>query len=230
MTFNFADPALVKGVISQKFREKRFKFFTGLLDTFEPGEPLRILDIGGTASYWDKMNYKDRPNVHILLLNLEKGVTNRNNFVCVAGNAMDLSMFGDNEFDIVFSNSVIEHLFSKENQKRMAGEATRVGKYYYIQTPNLYFPVEPHWLFPLFQFLPFGVKVFLTKNLNLGYYTKTGTREAAINRINEVKLLTEADMKKLFPDGEIYRESFLGLTKSITLYRFPECGTVFFPE
>jgi len=52
-------------------------------------------------------------------------------------------------------------------------------------------------------------------------YKKAANKDAAILRVNEVKLLSEMEMKKLFPDGKIYREVFLGLTKSITIYRFP---------
>ena len=102
----------------------------------------------------------------------------------------------------------------------MADEARRVGKCYYIQTPNFYFPIEPHWLFPFFQFLPFNVRVFLTRNLNLGHYKKAVNKEEAVQRINEVKLLTELEMKELFPDGKVYKEILFGLTKSITMYRF----------
>jgi hypothetical protein len=133
-----------------------------------------------------------------------------------------LSFFKDKEFDIVFSNSVIEHLFSTNNQERMAEETRRVGKYYFVQTPNFYFPLEPHWLFPFFQFLPFTVRVFLTRNFSLGHYRKAANEDEAIERVNEVKLLTELKMRKLFPDGKVYREMFLVFVKSITMYRFPE--------
>lgn len=102
----------------------------------------------------------------------------------------------------------------------MAEEVRRVGKNYYVQTPNYYFPIEPHWLFPFFQFFPFSIKVAMTKNFNLGNYPKAPDREMAIKRVNEVKLLTQGEMKDLFPDGQVYQEKFLGLTKSITMYHF----------
>lgn len=215
------DPDNVKSV-NQKFREKRFAFFKELLQTVEADKPIEILDIGGTQLYWERMNFTESDRYNITLLNLSVAPVKYKNFYSIKGDACDLSEFRDKHFDIVFSNSVIEHLFTKENQMKMANEVRRVGRFYYIQTPNYYFPLEPHWLFPLFQFLPFGVRVFLTKNFNLGNYKKSKTREAAIKRVDEVKLLTEKEMKKLFPDGKVYKEYLLGLVKSITMYFFPE--------
>jgi ubiquinone/menaquinone biosynthesis C-methylase UbiE len=124
------------------------------------------------------------------------------NFSSIKGDASDLSSFRDKHFDIIFSNSVIEHLYTIEKQKLMANEVRRVGKWYSIQTPNFFFPMEPHWLFPFFQFLTFIVKVYLTKNFNLGHYKKSKSKAAATQRVNEVKLLTENEMKMLFPDGK----------------------------
>jgi len=211
-----------KNSINHKFREKRFKFYTDLLAKVPHDQPLRVLDIGGTEIFWERMNFLNDNQVYITLLNLKEVAVRNNNVTSIKGDACNLSEFKDNEFDIVFSNSVIEHLFTKENQRKMADEARRVGQYYYIQTPNYYFPIEPHWMFPFFQFLPFGIRVFLTRNLSLGHCKKSASKAAAINKVDEVKLLTEKEMKQMFPDGRVYREYFLGLKKSITLYRFPQ--------
>jgi len=132
-----------------------------------------------------------------------------------------LVRYKDNEFDIVFSNSVIEHLFTWENQIKMANEIRRVGKCYYVQTPNYFFPVEPHWMFPLFQFLPQNIKVFLTENFTLGHQEKTKDRVKAIERVDEIRLLTKKEIQYLFPEAKIYNEQFIGLTKSFTAYYFP---------
>ena len=51
----------------------------------------------------------------------------------------------------------------------MAAEAQHVGRNYFIQTPNFYFPVEPHWVFPFFQFLPVATRVMLTRRFSLGH-------------------------------------------------------------
>ena len=220
MALDLLDPAL-ESSLNQRFREKRFKFFITLLEKIKSDKPVQILDIGGEENYWVRMNYSGDANIQITLLNLEKTATTKNNIISIKGDATDLTKFKDQEFDIVFSNSVIEHLFSKENQKKMADEARRVGKCYYIQTPNFFFPIEPHWLFPFFHFLPVKTRVFLTQNFNLGHFKKAIDREESIQRVNEIKLLTEREMKELFPDGKVYKEVLLGLTKSVTMYRFP---------
>ncbi len=192
------------------------------MERVKSDKPIQILDIGGTEIFWERMNFTDNNNVNITLLNLEKVPVKYNNFKSIKGDSSDLSFFKDKEFDVVFSNSVIEHLFSGDNQKKMSDEVMRVGKFYYVQTPNFFFPIEPHWLVPFFQFFPFKTRVFLTNNFNLGQYSKSANRNEAIKRVNEVKLLTEKQMKNYFQDGKVYREMFLGLVKSITLYRFPE--------
>ena len=204
------------------FREKRFKFFKDLLSKIDKEGPIEILDIGGTQEYWQKMNFIDNTNCNITLLNLEKVEVKYTNFKSVVGDAKNLIEYKDKQFDVVFSNSVIEHLYSRENQICMANEVMRVGKYYYVQTPNYYFPIEPHWLFPFFQFLPFGIRVYLTENFTIGNVKKAINKAAAINKIKEVNLLSEKELIRLFPNSEIKREYFLGLVKSISAYRVTE--------
>lgn len=207
--------------INQYFRKKRFLFFLNLLKTIKSDRTIQILDIGGTETYWERMGFSSDETVHITLLNLELLQIRNSSFTSVQANACDLSRYPDDQFDIVFSNSVIEHLFTFENQQKMANEVRRVGKNFYVQTPNYYFPLEPHWLFPFFQFLPFNVRVFLTQNFSLGHHPKCKDKAAAIERVKEVQLLSEKQMKRLFPEGKVYRERFLGLTKSVSMYCFP---------
>lgn len=217
MVYKYLDASKASS-LNQRFRLKRFEFFKSLINDLP--RPIKILDIGGTQNYWERMNFVKNDDIHITLLNLEEQAVTNSNFKSVVGDATDLSEFKDSEFDIVYSNSVIEHLFTKDNQKNMASEVKRVGQYYFIQTPNLYFPVEPHWLFPFFQFFPFALKVYLTQNFDLGNYEKAGTREAAIQRVNEVKLLNRNEMKQLFDCGKLYEEKLFLLTKSLTMYNF----------
>ena len=210
----------MKETISNYFRKRRFGFFTNFMNQASPKNgPLRILDIGGTQQYWLNMGMVLTPQTEIVLLNLYINEVTEPGFRSIVGDASNLSGINDQSFDIVFSNSVIEHLYTKQQQEKMAKEVARVGKSYFIQTPNRYFPIEPHWLFPLFQFLPFSVQVFLTQHFTLGNIKKTKRKEAAINLVKEVRLLTIKEFQFFFKDAKIYKEKVLGLTKSFTAYK-----------
>lgn len=205
-----------KDSLTYQLRRKRFQFFLSQVDKLQG--PLKILDIGGTPSFWESMGF-DRPDTHITLLNLTAQKVDKPHFSGVKGDAREMKEYEDGFFDIVFSNSVIEHLYTKENQQKMAKECRRVGKNYFIQTPNYWFPIEPHWVFPFFQYLPFSLKVLLTRNFKLGHIPKL-PKDEAIEQVKEVRLLTAGEMKKMFPDGSLYREKFFGLTKSLVAYKF----------
>lgn len=212
--------AIHRNSINQRFREKRFRFFKELMATITSRETIRILDVGGTQSYWENMDFASKEGIHITLLNVYEEAVTLPNFKSLRGDATDLSQFADQSFDIVHSNSVIEHLYTLEAQQKMAKEIQRVGICYYVQTPNRYFPVEPHWVLPLFQFLPFSWRVMITRKFYLDSYPAAERNQLAIDRVKEVRLLSEKDMKALFPGAKIYREMFLGLKKSITSYSF----------
>src|SRR5690554_707519 len=158
-----------KKSLANRFRDRRFRFFESQFKKIIPenGTVLKILDVGGTESFWVNRGYHKNNLVHITLLNLTKTEVEHKNMVSVIGNACDLSEYTDNSFDLVFSNSVIEHLYSYENQVLMAKEIQRVGKNYYIQTPNKYFFIEPHYLLPFFQFLPRKIKLFVLSKTRL---------------------------------------------------------------
>jgi hypothetical protein len=126
--------------------------------------------------------------------------------------------FGDKQFDVVFSNSVIEHVGDFADQRRMADEVQRVGRRYYVQTPNRYFPMEPHFLFPLFGVLPIPVRAFLLRHLSLGWYTKIGDRAESFRVARSIRLLTRRELLSLFPGAQLVRERVAGLTKSYTVF------------
>lgn len=206
---------------NHQFRKKRFDFFLKFIESKLGNKAacFTILDLGGTEGYWKNMDlFRVFPNAKIVLVNLTQESVEHPNISSSVGNACNLAEFSDQSFDIVFSNSVIEHLFSYENQAFMAKEVLRIGKNHFIQTPNYYFPIEPHWMFPFFQFLPRKIKVILTKHFNLGHYPKAVETEKALVRVDEVRLLTTKEMQGLFPESNLYREYFGGLVKSITLY------------
>jgi SAM-dependent methyltransferase len=62
--------------------------------------------------------------------------------------------FDDIQFDIVFSNAVIEHVGGPSQQRAFVGELCRVARQVFIATPNRWFPVEHHTGLPLVHYLP----------------------------------------------------------------------------
>ncbi|WGF93438.1 class I SAM-dependent methyltransferase [Aequorivita marisscotiae] len=212
-----------KKSLANRFRDRRFRFFENQLKKIAPkkGAVLTILDVGGTESFWVNRGYHKNPDIHITLLNLTKAETQHDNMESVVGNACDLSEYSDNTFDLVFSNSVIEHLYSYENQELMAKEVQRVGENYYIQTPNKYFFIEPHYLLPYFQFLPRKTKLFVLSKTRLSRGNKL-SMEKAKDKVAEIQLLSLKDMNHLFPRAKIFKEKFLGMNKSLTAYLINE--------
>jgi hypothetical protein len=111
---------------------------------------------------------------------------------------------------------VIEHVGSYENQQIFANEVRRVSDKYIIQTPSLWFPLEPHSLLPLFQFLPHSFRALLIMTFNINYFPKATTYKAAIIVSHSTLMFTHKRFKKLFPEAEIQVERFLGIPKSYT--------------
>ncbi|MEI8165995.1 MAG: methyltransferase domain-containing protein [Chloroflexales bacterium] len=199
--------------LATRMRRARFALFQARLARLTP--PLRVLDVGGRANFWERMGFTGRPGVEVVLLNTEPVTVALPGFRAVQGDARDLSAFGTNAFDVIFSNSVIEHLGSLSGQQRMANEVRRVGRCYFVQTPNRYFPLEPHFLVPGFQFLPLAVQVALVRHFDLGWYQRCPDSGAALALVTEHRLLTQRELQTLFPAAEILHERVLGITKSL---------------
>ena len=206
-----------KDSLGNRFRNRRFNFFEQQIQKLK--KPIRILDVGGLESFWVNRNYHLKNDVHITLLNLEAVSSKYPNMTSMIGDATNLLHCPDNSFDVVFSNSVIEHLYTKNNQEKMANEIRRVGKYYFVQTPNKYFIIEPHYLLPGFQFLSPRIKYFLLTKTPLSR-GKFWDKQFAQQYIDEIRLLDKSEMVALFPNGLIYKEMFGGLVKSFTAHNF----------
>jgi len=205
--------------LAHKFRRSRGRIFEQFLGSFEG--TINILDLGGEENFWIQSNLSSIPNIQVTLLNVRKEPTTLNNFSSIAGDARDLSQFKDQSFDVVFSNSVIEHVGDLTRQTQMAQEIVRVGRAYFVQTPNRYFPIEPHFLFPFFWHLPESVRVFLAIRIGLGWYPRQPNANTAREFLRNFTLLSEPQFRRLFPSAEIQKERFLGLTKSFIASYLP---------
>jgi len=201
-----------------KFRAKRLQKFENLfLNHFAGQEKIKILDLGGTDYFWQQSKLIQHPGVHITLLNLHLEKTSHPAIQAVQGDAANLQDYAAGSFDLVFSNSVIEHLYTLENQQKMASEIRRVGKTYFVQTPNAYFPVEAHYALPLAQFYPKSLLFFVLTKTKLSRLTRWKASDAQ-QYIDEIRLLNAKEMASLFPGAALLNEKVMGLSKSITAH------------
>ena len=97
--------------------------------------------------------------------------------------------FGDAQFDVVFSNAVVEHVGSRAAQRAFVGELCRVARAFFITTPNRWFPVEHHTGLPLLHYLPSSVFRSLIQ----------GTRYRHWASENNLNILTASELAGLFP-------------------------------
>jgi ubiquinone/menaquinone biosynthesis C-methylase UbiE len=179
----------------------------------------RVLDVGGAPETWDMLPVRPR----VTLLNTPRTRTELAGAGCwVAGDGRALP-FRDAAFDIVFSNSVIEHVGDAESQRRFAREVARVGRAYWVQTPNRWFPVEQHLLAPFVHWLPKRWQRFLVPRFTVwnALVRPSPDRRAfyLAHYLEEVRLLSAAEMAALFPDARLIRERLCGWTKSLVAVR-----------
>lgn len=142
----------LKSILHDYFRTKRLKAFAR---AYSDLSNLSVLDVGGTPYMWDILNkyFGLSPKKVVLLNKNPVHLSSGNNYETVIGDARQLP-FADGQFDLVFSNSVIEHVGSIVDKREFAKESQRVGKEFYIQTPNRWFPVEPHIIAFFIHWLP----------------------------------------------------------------------------
>ncbi len=197
-------------VFQHKFRPARMRQFVEL---FGIKDTSRIIDIGGTPANWSYIAEKPR----LTIVNLEKFADDRDNIKHEAGDARALG-YQDRAFEIAYSNSVIEHVGTWDDQQRFAAEIRRVAPRYYVQTPYRWFPIEPHLLAPFIHYLPKSVHRHLTW-MGAWYWSVKPDRKGIDSYVNEIQLLDVGQMQRLFPDAEIMRERFFGFTKSLIAVR-----------
>jgi SAM-dependent methyltransferase len=92
--------------------------------------------------------------------------------------------FSDDEFDLVYCSSVIEHV-PPAQRATFAAELRRVGRGWLVQTPARSFPIEPHSLLPGAHWLP--------PHLRKPYW-----RLGAAGSWEDISLLSRRELEALF--------------------------------
>ncbi len=199
------------------FRHRRVNLFFRL---FSRDVPLSILDLGGTPAFWAPHLDRLPPDSSVTVVNLDPpNDTISERVVQHTGDGRNLWEFPDRTFDVCFSNSTIEHAGTIEDQAAMASEIRRVATGYFVQTPNYFFPLEPHFLVPFWQFFPESLRTWMHCQANLGWIDREPDLQKAREEVASIKLLTAMEFQRLFPDAQIHRERFGPLTKALIAYR-----------
>jgi 2-polyprenyl-3-methyl-5-hydroxy-6-metoxy-1,4-benzoquinol methylase len=168
----------------------------------------KVLDLGGGAFNWTLLDVRPR----LTILDIYEHSNKAEWAEYVVGDGCRMS-FADRSFDIVFSNSVIEHVGGVERQREFARECMRCGSAFFVQTPNKWFPVDTHTLLPFAHWLPQGIfrKLIRFSPRFLFFRPDPGDLEDFSN----MRLLGRKELQELFPEAKILRERFLGITKSL---------------
>jgi Methyltransferase domain len=208
--------------LGSRLRARRGHFLTQLVDAVHARKEgkVRILDLGGRHAYWRAFgkDYLASRNIHVTLVNVESEISDVISdpfFTAVVGDACHLRQFADGSFDLVHSNSVIEHVGGWDQVEAFAAEMRRLAPAYYLQTPYFWFPIEPHFLTPFFHWLPESWRAKIMLRTSLGHFPRAASTGEAMRMIRSAVLLDKAQLRYLLPDGSIRFERLLLLPKSL---------------
>lgn len=202
-----------RGSLGERARARRSD---KLLATFPDLASMRVLDLGGGPPFWRA--FEVRP-AHVTVLNLlhldaaEPWIETVVGDACAPPPAVSAE-----RYDLVVSNSVIEHVGGHAQRQRFADVVHRSAERHWVQTPYRYFPIEPHWLCPGMQFLPLRARAVLTRHWPLSPGRASSVAEAVENAAS-VELLSVTEMRCYFPSSQIWYERLGGLVKSLTAIR-----------
>lgn len=202
-------------------RRRRYELFVREL---APRSTDRILDVGVNDTAWRSSNFLEASHhwpAQITAVGLEPMPTFERLFPSVrfvVADGRDLP-FEDGEFDIGFSNAVVEHVGSVADQRRFVGELVRTCRRVFVATPNAGFPIDPHTLLPLVHWLPRSVRHPILRATGQARWAS----EAALHPLGATEL------RALFPATtpvRIVRQRVIGLTTVLIAIAGEDGGAV----
>lgn len=194
------------------FRGRRLDMF---LQKLKPSAEWRMLDVGGYPSFWTQ---RAQPVGQIVCLNVHEVAWDGKAFPShrietMVGDGCRLP-FPDGSFDIVFSNSVIEHVGDWARQQAFAREALRVGRRVWVQTPAYECLVEPHYIAPFVHYLPRGLQRRTLRWCTPWGWLQRPSQAEVDHSVDSIRLLKKREMLELFPGCELLTEKWFGMPKS----------------
>ena len=194
--------SLYRRILRNYSRRSRLGKFELFQSVFQPTAEDRILDVGADPQLFTRYTFEDfyphqeritGGSIDFKMVCKAREVYPRAQYAIFDGCTLP---FPDKSFDIVFSNAVIEHIVGRERQQRFAQEAMRVGKSWFVTTPNYWFPLEVHYFLPLLHYLPTGLQRL---------YSRLSPSALPKGELIDLELLTARDLRQFFPTSEIVK-------------------------
>lgn len=194
--------------LSNISRKRKLDLFNSII---MPTENTRVLDVGAEVDpsgaeglqFIDFYPWKNR----ISAINLSPAHISSIKRLypeveAVIGDACELP-WPDNYFDVVYSNAVIEHLGSLERQQKMAAEIMRVGKRWFVTTPNRWYPFEFHLRLPFVTWLPNHGYLWAGRIVSYNHVKRKYTFG---KKVDGLRLMNARELKHCFPDSKIIKQ------------------------
>ncbi|MEU3273747.1 class I SAM-dependent methyltransferase [Saccharomonospora sp. NPDC006951] len=197
--------------------KRRAVRFAELTRRFPDLAAMRVLDLGGIPDFWRSAPV--RPSF-VTTMNLDKYEPPEHWLEHIVGDACELGSLEacGGGYDLVVSNSLIEHVGGYQRRRDFADVVLAAAPSHWVQTPDRYFPVEPHYVAPGFQFLPLRTRARLVSKWPLAH-ERVHTVEEAVRQVLTIDLISATELAHLFPASDIWHERLLGFSKSIVAVR-----------
>ena len=203
--------------LSKMSRTRKLELF---YDVMEPTAQTKILDVGAEINpHGDRGlqlidGYRWRSNITAINSSGEQITLIRKHYPeihAIVGDARSLP-WPDKYFDVIYSNAVIEHVGSDEKQEKMASEIMRVGRRWFVSTPNRWYPFEFHIRLPLITWLPcHGYRSFG----RIISYDHEKKRYMSGIKHDDLRLLTCTQLRQLFPQSRIIKVRVTFMAESL---------------
>jgi hypothetical protein len=195
--------------LGARMRIRRWDLFSA---AFPDLREAKVLDLGGGPRFW--RNAPEHP-AHVTSVNLSPVAADEPWITHIVGDACTIGDLGS--FDIVFSNSLIEHVGGHERRLRLAELVGTSAPRYWVQTPYRYFPIEPHFVVPGMQFLPLGARAAIAERWHAG--PRRIPPADALTMVEWIELLGIRQLRSYFPQARIEIERIGRVPKSIIAVR-----------